>query len=98
MDIPTVLQHWPLQAIAAIVAGVVVLLAPRALNYAIAVYLLVFGALGLGHFFYGQAIRPQTVFSLVAGVLVLIKPNIISYVLGVYLILVGLLDMGIIRF
>jgi len=29
MDISTVLQDWPLQAVAAIVAGVVVLLAPR---------------------------------------------------------------------
>ena len=50
MDIPTVLQNWPLQAVAAIIAGVVVLLAPRILNYAIAAYLLVVGTLGLLHF------------------------------------------------
>ena len=98
MDISTVLQNWPLQATAAIVAGVVILLAPRILNYAIAVYLLVVGTLGLLHFFYGHTIRPQTVIALVAGVLVLIKPNILNYVVGVYLILIGLLDSGILRF
>lgn len=98
MDIAHLLQNWPLQAAAAIVAGIVILLAPRALNYAIAAYLLVFGTLGLLHFLYGQAIRPQAVFSLVAGALVLLKPNILSYVVGIYLIVIGLLDAGIIRF
>ena len=67
MDFSTMVQHWPLHAVVALIAGVVVLLAPRVLNYAVAIYLLVIGALGLLHFFYGQAIRPQTVISLVAG-------------------------------
>lgn len=98
MDISTLLQNWPLEAVAAIIAGVVVLLAPRVLNYVIAVYLLVVGTLGLLHFLYGHAIRPQTVISLVAGVLILIRPNILNYVVGIYLILIGLLDSGIIRF
>ena len=98
MDISTVLQNWPLQATAAIVAGVVVLLAPRILNYAVATYLLVVGTLGLLHAFYGHAVRPQTVIALVAGVLILIRPNILNYVVGIYLILVGLLDAGVLRF
>lgn len=98
MDISTVLQNWPLQATAAIVAGVVVLLAPRILNYAVAAYLLVVGTLGLLHAFHGQAMRPQTVIALVAGMLILIRPNILSYVVGIYLILIGLLDAGILRF
>ena len=97
MDISSVLQNWPLQAIAAIVAGVVVLVAPRILNYAVAAYLLVVGTLGLLHFFYGHAIRTQAVIALVAGVLVLIKPNILNYVVGIYLILIGLLELGILR-
>jgi hypothetical protein len=98
MDISTVLQNWPLQAVAAIIAGVVVLLVPRILNYAVAAYLLVVGTLGLLHFLYGHAVRPQTVISLVAGVLILIRPNILNYVVGIYLILIGLLDAGILRF
>ena len=98
MDISTVLQNWPLQAVAAIIAGGVVLLAPRVLNYAVATYLLVVGTLGLLHFLYGHAVRPQTVIALVAGVLILIKPNILNYVVGIYLILVGLLDSGMLRF
>ena len=98
MDISTILQNWPLQATAAIVAGVVVLVVPRILNYAVATYLLVVGTLGLLHFLYGHAIRPQTVIALVAGVLILIKPNILNYVVGIYLILIGLLDSGILRF
>ena len=75
MDISTVLQNWPFQAAAAIIAGVVVLLAPRILNYAVAAYLLVVGMLGLLHFYYGYAIRPQTVIALVVVVLILIKPT-----------------------
>ncbi len=98
MDFLTILQSWPLHAVAAIIAGVVVLLVPRALNYAIASYLLIVGTLGLLHFLYGQSIRAQTVFSLVAGVLILIKPNILSYVVGIYLIVIGLLDVGMLRF
>lgn len=98
MDIPTVLPNWPLHAVAAIVAGVAILLAPRVLNYVVAAYLLIIGTLGLLHFYSGQAIRPQTVISLVAGVLILIRPNILSYVVGIYLILVGLLDTGLLRF
>ena len=98
MDIPTIVLNWPLQAIAAIVAGIVVLLVPRVLSYAIAVYLLIIGTLGLLHFFYGHSIRPQPVLSLVAGVLILIKPNILSYIIGLYLILIGLLNSGILRF
>jgi len=98
VDISTVLQNWPLQAVAAIIAGVIVLFAPRILNYAVAAYLLVVGTLGLLHFTYGHAIRPQIVIALVAGVLILIKPNILNYVVGIYLILIGLLDSGILRF
>jgi hypothetical protein len=97
MDFLTVLQQWPLNGLAALIAGVVVLLAPRVLNYVIAAYLLVIGILGLSHFFYGHSIRPQTVIALVAGVLILVRPNILSYVVGIYLILVGLLDSGILR-
>jgi hypothetical protein len=81
----------------AVIAGVVILLAPRVLNYVIAAYLLVVGAMGLLHFIYGQSIRPQTVFALVAGVLILIKPTILNYVVGIYLILTGLFDAGILR-
>lgn len=98
MDIATVLQNVPLQALTAIIAGVVVLLAPRVLNYVIAVYLLLIGTIGLLHAYYGHAVRPQTVLSLVAGVLILIRPNILSYVVGIYLILIGLLDSRILRF
>ena len=97
MDIASALQHWPLQALLAVVAGIVVLLAPRVLNYVVAAYLIAVGALGLLHFYNGQAIRPQTILALVAGALILIRPNILNYVVGIYLILLGLLDSGLIR-
>jgi hypothetical protein len=97
MDIPSVLQGWPLQAVAAIVAGIVILLVPRVLNYAIAAYLLVVGTLGVLYFLYGHGIRAQAVIALVAGVLILIKPTILNYVVGIYLILLGLLESGIVR-
>lgn len=37
-----------LQPIVAIIAGVLILLMPRILNYVVAVYLILFGILGLG--------------------------------------------------
>lgn len=98
MDIPALLLNWPLAAVVAVVAGVVILLAPRTLNYVVAAYLLVIGTIGLLHFFYGQPIRPQPILAVVAGVLILIRPNILSYVVGIYLIVIGLLDSGILRF
>ncbi len=64
------------------------------LNYAVAVYLLVVGTLGLLHAFYGHAVRPQTVIALVAGALILIRPNILNYVVGVYLILHRVVGFG----
>jgi len=98
VDIPYAVQQWPLEAVAAIVAGILVLLVPRVLNYAVATYLLVVGILGLLHFWYGQTIRPQTVVALVAGILILVKPAILNYVVGGYLILIGILELGVLRF
>ncbi len=92
------LQQLPLEALAAIVAGIVVLLVPRILNYAVATYLLVVGVLGILHFWYGYTIRPQAVVALVAGILILVKPTILNYVIGIYLILIGVLELGIVRF
>ena len=92
------LQQLPLEAIAAIVAGILVLLLPRILNYAVATYLLVIGVLGLLHFWYGHSIRPQAVVALVAGILILVKPTILSYVVATYLILIGVLELGVLRF
>jgi hypothetical protein len=97
MSFPAALQHWPIEAVVALVAGILILLVPRVLNYAVAVYLLVVGALGLVHAWYGHSVRPQAVIALVAGVLVLIKPAILNYVVGIYLILFGLLESGILR-
>lgn len=98
MEIPTLLQNLPLHAVAAIIAGVVVLLVPRILNYAVAAYLLVVGTLGLLPFLSGHGFHLQAVISLVAGVLILIWPAILNYVIGIYLILTGLLDAGVLRF
>jgi len=92
------LQQLPLEAVVAIVAGIVVLLVPRILNYAVATYLLVIGILGVLHFWYGHTVRPQAVAALVAGILILVKPAILNYVVGIYLILVGVLELGVLRF
>jgi hypothetical protein len=92
------LMHWPLEAVAAIAAGVLVLLVPRVLNYVVAVYLLAIGFLGGLHFWYGHGIRLQAVAALVAGVLILVRPAILNLVVGIYLILIGVLELGLIRF
>jgi hypothetical protein len=87
----------PLTALAAIVAGLVVLLVPRALHYAVAIYLLLIGVLGLLQVMQGGPVRPQPVLAVVAGVLVLAKPDILRWVVGGYLILIGLLESGALR-
>jgi hypothetical protein len=96
VNLPSALQHWPLEAIVAIIAGILILAVPRILNYTVAIYLLVVGILGLIHG-YGHGIRPQVIIAVAAGVLILIKPSILNYVVGVYLILFGLLEAGILR-
>ena len=98
MDLVNTIQQWPLPAIAAMIAGLVVLLVPRALNYTVAAYLILVGAFGLLRYFYGSPVSTQSVIALVAGVLVLIKPEVLNYVVGVYLILIGLLQAGVLRF
>ncbi len=87
----------PLHAVVALLAGVVILLAPRFLNYAVAAYLLLVGALGMLNFLSGHGFRPLALTALVAGVLVLVRPRILNLVVGVYLILVGLFEAGILR-
>ena len=42
------ISHAHLQPLAAIIAGVLILLVPRILNYVVAIYLILFGILGLG--------------------------------------------------
>jgi hypothetical protein len=40
-------MYIPIQPLAALVAGILILLVPRLLNYIVAVYLIVIGILGL---------------------------------------------------
>jgi Flp pilus assembly protein protease CpaA len=98
MELLRTFQQWPLPAIAAIIAGLVILVAPRVLNYTVAAYLIFIGVFGLLRYFSGGDVSAQAVVALAAGVLVLIKPAVLSYVVGGYLILVGLLQAGILRF
>lgn len=97
MNMPAALQNWPIEAIVAIITGIVILMVPRVLNYAIAVYLLIVGIMGLFSSRYGAVVTPNVLISILAGVLILIKPSILNYVVGVYLILFGLLEAGILR-
>ena len=83
MNIPSILQHWPIEAVVAIIAGIVILLVPRVLSYVVAVYLLLVGVLGLLHAWYGHSVSPQGVMAIVAGVLILLKPAILNWRLNI---------------
>jgi predicted benzoate:H+ symporter BenE len=98
MTLSSLVQHWPLEAMAALLAGILILLLPRILNYLVATYLLVIGIVGLLHVWSGHSLRPQVIAALVAGILILLKPAILNYVVGIYLILIGLLGSGLLRF
>jgi hypothetical protein len=41
------MMHFALQPIIALIAGILILIVPRMLNYIVAVYLILFGILGL---------------------------------------------------
>lgn len=97
MNLSHALGQWPLEAALAIIAGIVILFVPRVLNYAVAVYLILIGALGILHFGYGRSLAPQSIIAIVCGILVLVKPTILNYVVGAYLILIGLMEAGIVR-
>jgi hypothetical protein len=43
------LSHIPPGPVAALIAGILILIVPRLLNYVVAVYLIVIGILGLVH-------------------------------------------------
>ncbi len=45
------LHSLPIEPIIALVAGILILLQPRLLNYVVAIYLIVVGVLGLSHNF-----------------------------------------------
>lgn len=97
MEIPNLIQDMPLTALAALVAGVVVLLVPRLLNYAVGAYLILVGVDGLLPVLSGHGARAQPVVAVAAGVLVLVKPNVLSWVVGGYLVIAGLLEAGVFR-
>lgn len=96
MDINHIL-HWPIDALVALVAGVLVLLVPRLLHQAIATYLLVVGVLGLLQGGFGHAVRLQAIAALVAGILILARPALLSYAVGIYLILIAVLGLGLVQ-
>jgi threonine/homoserine efflux transporter RhtA len=45
-DVPMTI-HFSLQPLIALIAGVIILVAPRFLNYVVAIYLIIVGILGL---------------------------------------------------
>ncbi len=42
-------SHLPHEPIVALIAGILILIAPRLLNYVVALYLIIIGVLGLMH-------------------------------------------------
>ena len=82
----------PLMAILALVAGILILVRPRIMNYIVAIYLIVVGVLGL--LSGGFSLMP--VLALVAGILILIMPRLLNYVVAIYLIVIGI--MGLIAY
>lgn len=43
-------MHIPIQPLVALIAGILILVRPRLLNYIVAIYLIVIGVLGLARF------------------------------------------------
>lgn len=89
------LGHPALEAVLALVAGILILLVPRILHYVVAVYLIVVGALELLKALNLHHIPIPAVAALAAGILVLVRPRLLHVVVGIYLVLIGL--VGVLR-
>ena len=73
-------------AVLALIAGILILVAPGLLSFVVAIYLLVVGVLGL----LGGVSIPA-ILALVAGILVLVKPRLLNYIVAIYLIVIGVI-------
>ncbi len=82
-----------LQALVALVAGILILVVPRVLNYVVAAYLIIAGALGLWMSFRYQQVDLQAVVALVGGILILVKPRLLNYTVAICLITIGVLGL-----
>ncbi len=82
-----------LQSLAALVAGILILVVPRVLNYVVAAYLIIAGALGLWVSLRFQHISLQAVVALAGGILILVKPRFLNYTVAICLIAIGALGL-----
>ncbi len=82
-----------LQSLVALVAGIMILAIPRLLNYVVAAYLIIAGALGLWMSLRFQHVSPQAIVALAGGVLILIKPRLLNYIVAISLIAIGVLGL-----
>jgi hypothetical protein len=82
-----------LEALIALIAGIWILVAPRALNYIVAIYLILVGALGLLGTLRTHSLSVQTVAALAGGILILVRPHLLNYVVAIYLIVIGVLGL-----
>lgn len=84
-----------LEAILAMLAGVLILLVPRILPYVVGIYLLVVGGYGVWRGLNLHFIPFKSIVALAAGILALFNPRWLHILVGVYLILTGL--FGVLR-
>lgn len=82
-----------LEALIALIAGIWILVVPRALNYIVAVYLIVIGSLGLLSTLRTHHVSLQTIAALVGGIMILVRPQLLNYVVAFYLIAIGVLGL-----
>ncbi len=82
-----------LQALIALIAGIWILVVPRALNYVVAIYLIVIGGLGLLGAVRTHNVPLQALAALAAGILILVKPQFLNYAIAFYLIGIGVLGL-----
>ena len=83
-------MYLSLLPIIAIVAGIMILVQPKFLNYIVAAYLIAFGVLGLAPRFH---IAPGPILAIVSGILILIQPRFLNYIVAIYLIAIGVLGV-----
>ena len=87
------LEFSTLAALIALIAGIWILVLPRALNYIVAIYLILIGGMGVWGMLQSHNISLHAIVALVAGILILIRPTLLNYIVAVYLIIIGILGL-----
>lgn len=87
-------QYQPvMEPLLALGTGILILIVPRLLNYIVAIYFIVIGAMSFPRWDLPTYMPLESLIPLVAGVVILIFPRFLNYAVAITLILLGAMGL-----